>query len=67
VLRVVKKIITLPSVLYGHETWSLTLKEEHTLKAFENRVLRTVFGLKRDEVTGGWRELHDEELHNLYS
>jgi hypothetical protein len=49
-------------VLYGCETWSLTLKEEHTL-----RVLRKKFGPKRDEVTGGWRKLHNEELHNLYS
>ncbi|PNF22492.1 hypothetical protein B7P43_G14846, partial [Cryptotermes secundus] len=50
----------LPVVLYGCETWSLTLREEH-------RVLRRIFGLKRDEVTGGWRKLHNEELHNLYS
>jgi hypothetical protein len=49
-------------VLYGCETWSLTLREEHRL-----RVLRRIFGPKRDEVTGGWRKLHDEELHNMYS
>jgi hypothetical protein len=54
-------------VLYGCETWSLTLREEHRLRVFENRVLRRIFGLKRDEVTGGWRKLHNEELHNLYS
>jgi hypothetical protein len=54
-------------VLYGCETWSLTLREEHTLRVFENRVLRRIFGLKRDEVTGGWRKLHNEELHGLYS
>jgi hypothetical protein len=54
-------------VLYGCETWSLTLREEHRLRAFENRVLRRIFGPKRDEVTGGWRKLHNEELHNLYS
>jgi hypothetical protein len=54
-------------VLYGCETWSLTLREEHRLRVFENRVLRRIFGSKRDEVTGGWRKLHDEELHNLYS
>jgi hypothetical protein len=54
-------------VLYGCETWSLTLKEEHGLRVFENRVLRRIFGSKRDEVTGGWRKLHNEELHNLYS
>jgi hypothetical protein len=55
------------SVLYGCETWSLTLREEHRLRVFENRVLRRIFGPKRDEVTGGWRKLHNEELHNLYS
>jgi hypothetical protein len=54
-------------VLYGWETWSLTLREEHRLRLFEKRVLRRVFGPKRDEVTGGWRKLHNEELHNLYS
>jgi hypothetical protein len=48
-------------------SWSLTLREEHRLKVFENRVLRRIFGLKRDEVTGDWRKLHNEELHNLYS
>jgi hypothetical protein len=51
----------------GCETWSLTLREEHTLRVFEKRVLRRIFGPKRDEVTGVWRELHNEELHNLYS
>jgi hypothetical protein len=45
----------------------LTLREEHRLRVFENRVLRRMFGPKRDEVTGGWRKLHNEELHNLYS
>jgi hypothetical protein len=49
------------------ETWSLILREEHRLRVFENRVLRIIFGPKRDEVTGGWRKLHNEELHNLYS
>jgi hypothetical protein len=53
--------------LYGCETWSLTLREEHRLRVFENRVLRRIFGTKRDEVTGEWRKLHNEELHNLYS
>jgi hypothetical protein len=57
----------LPGVLYGCETWSLTIGEEHKLKVFENRVLRRIFGLNRDGVTGGWRKLHNEELHNLYS
>jgi hypothetical protein len=50
------------------ETWSLTLREKHTiLRVFENRVLKRIFGPKRDEVTEGWRKLHNEELHNLYS
>jgi hypothetical protein len=53
-------------VLYGCETWSLTVREGHKLRVLENRVLR-IFGPKRDEVTGGWRKLHNEELHNLYS
>jgi hypothetical protein len=53
-------------VLYGCETWSLTLREEHKLRVFENRVLRRIFGPKRDEVTGGWRKLHNEDLHGLY-
>ena len=53
-------------VLYGCETWSLTFREERRLKAFENRVLRRVFGPKRDEVTGEWRKLNNEELSDLY-
>jgi hypothetical protein len=61
------KTIILPVILYGCETWSLTLREEHRLRVFENRVLRRIFGPKRDEVTGEWRKLHNEELHNLYS
>jgi hypothetical protein len=61
------KIIILPVVLYWCETWSLTLREEHRLRVFENRVLRRIHGPKRDEVAGGWRKLHNEELHNLYS
>jgi hypothetical protein len=60
------KIITLPVVLYGLETWSLTLKKEYRLRMFENRVRRRIFEPKRDEVTGGWRKLHNEERHNLY-
>jgi hypothetical protein len=48
------------------ETWSSVLREEHRLKVFENRMLRSIFGPKRDEETGGWRKLHNEELHNLY-
>jgi hypothetical protein len=54
-------------VLYGCETWSLTLREEHRLREFENRVLRGIFGPKRDEVTGEWRKLHNEELRELCS
>jgi hypothetical protein len=54
-------------ILYGCGTWSLTLREEHRLRVFENRVLRRIFGPKRDKVTGGWRKLHNEELHKLYS
>jgi hypothetical protein len=51
------KTIILPVVLYGGETWSLTLREEHRLRMFENRVLRRIFGPKRDEVTGEWRKI----------
>ena len=57
----------LPVVLYVCETWSRTLREERRLRVFENRVLRRVFGSKRDEVTGEWRKLHNEELRDLYS
>jgi hypothetical protein len=64
-VRVYKTII-LPVVLYGCETWSLTARQEHTLRVFQNRVLR-IFGPKRDGVTGGWRKLHNEELRDLYS
>jgi hypothetical protein len=53
--------------LYGCDTWSLTLREEQRLRAFENRVLRRIFGPKRDEATGEWRRLHNEELNDLYS
>jgi hypothetical protein len=60
------KTIILTVVLYGCETWSLTLREEHRLRVLENRVLR-IFGPKRDEVTGEWRKLHKEELRDLYS
>ena len=61
------KTIILPVVLYGCETWSLTLREEHRLREFENKVLRNIFGAKRDEITGVWRKLHNAELHALYS
>jgi hypothetical protein len=60
------RIIILPVVLYRCKTWSLTLREERRLREFENRVLRKVFGPKRDEVTGEWRKLHNEELNDLY-
>jgi hypothetical protein len=64
-IRIYKTII-LSVVLYGCETWSLTSREEHKLRVFEKRVLRRIFGPKRDEVTGGWRKLHNAELYNLY-
>jgi hypothetical protein len=60
------RTIILSVVLYGCETRSLTLKDERRLRVFENRVLRRVFGPKRDEVTGEWRKLHNEELSDLY-
>jgi hypothetical protein len=59
--------IILPVVLYGCETWSLTVREDHKLRVFENRVLRRIFEPKWDRVTRGWRKLHNEELHNSYS
>jgi hypothetical protein len=60
-------IIILPVVLYGCETWSLTVREERKLRVFENRVLRRIFRPKTDGVTGGGRKLHNEELHDFYS
>ena len=60
------RTIILPVVLYGCETWSLTLREERRLRVFENRVLWKVFGPKRDEVTGKWRKLHNEELNDIF-
>jgi hypothetical protein len=60
------KTTILPVVLYGCETWSLTLREQHRLRMYENRVLRRIFGPKREEVAGGWRRLHNE-LHILYA
>ncbi|KAJ4428777.1 hypothetical protein ANN_25770 [Periplaneta americana] len=62
-VRIYKTVI-LPVVLYGCETWTLTLREEHRFRVFENKVLRKIFG---DEVTGEWRKLHNTELHALYS
>jgi hypothetical protein len=61
------KTIILAVVLFGCETWSLALREEHRLRICENRVLTRIFGAKRDEVTAGWKKLRNEELHNLYS
>ena len=56
----------MPVVLYGYETWSLTLREELRLRVSENRVLRRIFGPKKDKVPEEWRKLHIEELNNLY-
>jgi hypothetical protein len=61
------RIIILPVVLYGCESWSLTLREECRLRGFQNKMLRRIFGRKRDEVTGEWRRLHNKELYALYS
>jgi len=63
----IERAIILPVVLYGCETWSLTLREERMLRVFENRVLRRIFVPKRDEETGERRQLHNEELNDLYS
>jgi hypothetical protein len=65
-IRIYNTII-FPVVLYGCETWSRMVREEHRLRVFENRVLRRIFGPKRDEVMGEWRKLHNEELRDLYS
>ena len=61
------RTIILPVVLYGRETWLVTLREEHRLRVFENRELRRMFGPKRDEVTVEWRRLHNGEIKELYS
>jgi len=61
------RTVILPFILYGRETWSLTLREERKLRAFQNMVLRRIFGRRNDEVTGEWRILHNEELNDLYS
>ena len=63
----IHRIIVLPVVLYGCETLSLTLKEERRMRVFENRVLRRIFGPRRDKVRGEWGKLHNEELNDLYS
>jgi hypothetical protein len=61
----IRRTIIFPVVLYGYEIWCLTLKKQRRLKVFENRVLRRIFGPKRDEVTGEWRKLNNEELIDL--
>ena len=60
------RTVILPAVLYGFETWSLTLREERRLRVFENRVLRRIFGSKKDGVTGEYRKLYNDELNDLY-
>ena len=61
------RTIILPFILYGRETWSPTMREDRRLRAFENRVLKRIFGSKRDEITGEWRKIHNKELNDLYS
>ena len=61
------RTVILPDVLYGCETWSIALREEHKLRVFENRELRRIIGLKREEVTGEWRRWRSEDLNDLYS
>ena len=67
IMMKIYRTIILPVALYGCETWSLTLREERRLRVFENRVFRRIFGPMRDEVTGEWRELHNDKLNDLYS
>jgi len=62
----IKKNIILPPALYGYEAWSLTLREGHRLRVFENKMMRKKFGSKKDEVTGDWRRLHNEDLNDPY-
>jgi hypothetical protein len=66
VIRNEYETLLLP-VLYGCETWSVTLREEHILRVFGNKMLRRIFGPKREEVVGGWKRLHNKELHTLYA
>jgi len=65
-IKILRNLI-LPEVVYGCETWLLTMREERRLSVFQNRVMRRIFGPKRDEVKREWRKLHNEELNNLYS
>jgi hypothetical protein len=62
-----RPIVNLPVVVYGCETWSLTLREESRMRFFDNRVPRRIFEPKRDEIKGEWRRLHNEELNDVYS
>jgi len=64
-LKIYRTVI-LPVILYGCESWSMILADEHKLRVFENKVLRKIYRKKRDEMTGEWRRLHNEELHGLY-
>jgi hypothetical protein len=66
VIKIYRTVI-LPVALYGCETWLLTLRKEYRLRVFENKVLRRIFGSKRNEVTGEWRRIHNRELYALYS
>jgi hypothetical protein len=61
------KIVIFSLLLYGRQTWILALRDEHRLRAIENKTLRRIFGLKKNEMMGVWKKLHNEELHNLYS
>ena len=63
----IQRTVILSIVLYRYENWSLTFKEEYLLSVFQNKVLRIIFGRKRDDVTGEWRELYNNELNDLYS
>jgi hypothetical protein len=65
-IKIYNNTIILPVVVFGCDTWSLMLREEFTLRVFENRVLRRIFRPKRDEVTGEWEKLHNDELNDLY-
>jgi hypothetical protein len=62
----IHRLTIFPVVLFGFETWSLTLREENRLKVFENEALRRLFGPKRDDVTWEWRKLHNEEFYDMY-
>jgi hypothetical protein len=64
-IKTYRTIIILPAALYECEAWSLTLRQKHRLSRFEKRVMRRTFGPMRDEIIGGWRKLHNEELHYL--